>query len=164
MFIENLTDSSYTVSGNALEALAVSDPGAAYEAGKKMVQQPAKGKLMNSLIGIMIKNNDEPSFNIIAEYFGNLPMGQSKFELVKPICDYIAHINETEKVKTGIDKVTEFRNAIPEQYGIAPVINGFMNGIVSKKEAAKSSAADKNELQEQIDYIKLKISEEKKGF
>jgi aminopeptidase N len=164
MFIDNLHDSSYTVAGNALEALAMTDPDAAYEAAKKMVQQPAKGKLMNSLIGIMIKNNDEPSFNIIAEYFGNLPLGQSKFELVKPICDYIANINETEKVKSGIDKVTEFRNAIPEQYGIAPVINGFMNEIVSKKEAAKSSSADKNGLQEQIDYIKSKISEEKKGF
>ena len=36
--------------------------------------------------------------------------------------------------------------------------------LIAKKESAKRVASDKTALQEHIDYVKAKMSEEKKGF
>ena len=166
IFIAHLYDSSYTIAGNALAGLAKRDPALAYENAKKMIRQPAKGDLMNELVVIMVKNNDESSFNVVNDYFASLPLGQAKFDLIKPLCDYVSHINNTEKVKAAIDEIVEFRNALPEQYGITPVINGFLKQVISSKEKQKETATGsaKDGLQEQIDYIQSKISAEKKGF
>ncbi|HMH33796.1 MAG TPA: M1 family metallopeptidase [Puia sp.] len=166
LFTRYLNDSSYTIAGNALAGLVKSDPEGSYAIAKKMIQEPARGDLMNVLAAIMIKNHDEASFNTVNNYFGDLALGQSKFEMIKPMCDYISTINDTEKVKAGIDKIIEFRDALPEQYGIAPVINGLMKQIISKKEKAKPTASEseKASLQTQIDYIQSKIGSEKKGF
>ena len=96
----------------------------------------------------------------------DLALGQSKFEMVKPMCDYLAQYNDTEKVKAGVDNIVKFRDALPEQYGIGPVINNFLKEVITKKEKDKSSAgdSDKAALQQQIDYIQSKIGTEKKGF
>ena len=166
LYTKNLYDSSYTIAGNSLAALNRLDPQGAYTAAKKMILVPAKGDLMNVLVALMIKNHDQSAFTTISNYFGSLPLGQTKFELIKPMCDYMVTINETEKVKSCIDNIAKFRDALPEQYGVTPVVNGFMKDLISKKEKAKSSASDseKASIQDQINYIQSRIATEKKGF
>jgi aminopeptidase N len=166
LFIKHLYDSSYTISGNSLKGLAKRDPALAYEHAKKMIKQPAKGDLMNELVVLMVKNNDEGSFNAVNDYFSSLPLGQAKFDMIKPMCNYISKLNNTEKVKATVDEIVKFRNALPEQYGITPVINGFLKEVINAKEKQKQNAndADGKSLQEQIDYIQSGISGEKKGF
>jgi aminopeptidase N len=166
LFQKNLYDSSYTIAGNALAGLMKWDPEASYTVAKKLIKEPARGDLMDVLSAIMIQNKDAASFNTVNNYFGDLALGQSKFEMVKPMCDYIANTNDTEKVKAGVDNITKFRDALPEQYGITPVINNFLKEIITKKEKEKSTAgdSDKAALQQQIDYVQSKIGSEKKGF
>lgn len=165
LFSKYVNDSSYTVSGNALEGLLLLDPDAAYETAKKLIRQPARGELMTALAFIMIRNNDEESFDVVNDYFASLPSRMPlKLDLLQPMCEYISNINNTEKVKAGVDQIVNLRNTLPKEYQLTPVIDSLMKQIISKKETAKAASADKPVLQSQIDYIQSKISGEKKGF
>ena len=50
-----------------------------------------------------------------------------------------------------------FRNGIPENFGVTPVIDNMLKTIIGKKETAKKAGEDVNALQEQIDYVKSKL-------
>jgi aminopeptidase N len=164
LFMQNLNDSSYSVAGSALEGLMKYDSAIAVNTAKKLSSQPAKGKLVESITKVLIRSGDEGSFDIIAGAFDKMPLSQAKFNMLVPFTDLLGSIQSTENVKKGIDMIVKFRNSIPEQYGLTPVVNNFMKGIITKKEAAKSTAVDKTSLQAQIDYINSKIAEEKKAF
>jgi len=71
--------------------------------------------------------------------------------------NFIGTIKNTDKVKRGVDEIVKFRDAIPEQFGVGPVMDNFLKTIIGKKEAAKKTGEDVNAMQEQIDYIKTKI-------
>jgi aminopeptidase N len=73
-------------------------------------------------------------------------------------------VEDTDKLKNGVDMIVAFRKAIPEQYGITPYINNMLKSVISKKESAKALASDKTALQAQIDYIKEQIGEGRQGF
>src|SRR6266700_7892418 len=62
LFIKNINDSSYTVSGTALEALLKLDSTAAFAEAKKLSKTPAKGKLVESVAKVLIKSGDENGF------------------------------------------------------------------------------------------------------
>lgn len=164
LFAKAVSDSSYTIAGTALEALAKADEAAAMSEVKKLNGQVKKGKLLESALQIMIKSGDVSVFDEILSTYSNMALSQEKFNLTQPICDLIAKTNDTEKVKRGVDAIVKFRDGIPEQYGITPVINNFLNGIIRKKEAAKATLENKTAIQEQIDYIKGKVEKERKGF
>lgn len=164
LFAKAVSDSSYTISGTALEALDKEDPAAALAEVKKLKGQPKKGKLLESTMKIMIKSNDESVYDELLNAYGEMGLSQEKFNLTQPLCDLIARTTNTEKVKRGVDQIVKFRDGIPEQFGITPVINNFLKGIITKKEAAKATLEDKAAVQEQIDYVKSKIEEEKKAF
>lgn len=163
LFNQALNDSSYSVSGAALEGLATLDPAAGLAEAKKISGQKTKGKLMEVALKTLIESGDESAFEPVASAFEKLPLGQEKFELIQPFCSLLGKISNTEKVKKGVDLIAAFRDEIPEQYGITPVINNFLKSIITKKEAAKSGAENKAALQEQIDYVKEKMAG-KKGF
>ena len=159
LFEQKINDSSYSVSGAALEALQLLDPEAASRAVQKIKGQPLKGRLLSSSLAIMMGSGEESFFDEIVGAYGKMPLSQEKFDLTLKLCDLISKTNDLGKVKNGIDKITAFREGIPEQFGIRPVINNFLKGIISKKESAKKIAIDKGPLQEQIDYIRKKIEE-----
>jgi aminopeptidase N len=164
LFVQNLNDSSYSVAGSALEGLMKYDSATAVNTAKKLSVQPAKGKLVESITKVLIRSGDEGSFDIIANAFDKMPLSQAKFNMLVPFADLLGTIQNTDNVKKGVDMIVKFRNSIPEQYGLTPVVNNFMKGIITKKEAAKSLAIDKTAIQAQIDYINSKIAEEKKAF
>jgi len=163
IFIKGVNDSSYTVAGNSLEALLKLDSAQAFQEAKKLSTKVAKGKLLESITQVMIKSGDESGFDIIAGAFEKMPVSQAKFNLVQPFSEFLTSVQNTKNFKAGVDMIVDFRTAV-EQYGIAPVVTNFLNGIVTKKEASKTMASDKTALQEQIDYVKSKLGEEKKAF
>lgn len=164
LYLQYTKDSSYTVAGTALEALSKTDSVKALGLAKELSSQPAKGKLVESITKVMIKSGDESGFPMIAKAFKDMPLSQAKFNLVLPLTQMLGKMNDTQKVKEGIDLIVDFRNDIPEQYGITPVVNNFLKQVIKQKESGLSNAANKSALQEQIDYINSKISEEKKAF
>ena len=156
LFEKALQDSSYSVSGSALEALAKIDTAAALRAAQNLSKYPAKGKLAEAISRIFIAFGDENSFDFIADNFDKMPLSQAKFSQLQSLAGILAKVKNTDQVKKGVDMIVSFRDAIPQQERnqTNPFINNFiLQGLVTKKEAAG--------LKEQADYIKLKISETK---
>ncbi len=147
LFMKALTDSSYFVSGNALEALSEIDTVAAMNEAKILGAQRAKGVLMNALI----KYSDESKFDSLASKFDNLPFGSTKIDMVSPFAEFITKFKNTEKLRKGVDIIVKFREAVPQQYHhfSDPFINKVLNEIAEKKQAAG--------MKEQADYIKSKL-------
>lgn len=157
LFQSFLNDSSYTLSGAALIAIDKIDGPAALNEAKILSKQNMKGSLMEAVATTLIKSGDESAFDEIASAYGKMGLSQSKFNLTAVFANFIGTIKNTEKVKRGVDEIVKFRDAIPEQFGVGPVMDNFLKTIIGKKEAAKKTGANVNELQEQIDYIKAKL-------
>ena len=152
VFVQAVGDSSYTVSGNALQALAKTDSSAALAMAKKLVAQPSKGALASSILEVLIKYGDEGSFDLVTNNFEKMPVNQAKFQFVQPYADMLANEQSTDKVKKGIDLIVTFRDAIPKAFRNQTdgFINNVLHGVAAKKQAAG--------LQDQADYIKSKTS------
>lgn len=115
-FIKYANDSSYSVSGEALQGLTDLDPSNAYTLAKKY-SADAKGKLGEVVGNVMLQNGSENDFDVIAENYKNDQDFREKLRKETPaFCDYLSKINDTSKIKKGIDLVIDFRNEIPEQY------------------------------------------------
>jgi len=164
LYVKAVQDSSYSVSGEALGALAQLDGEAALADAKAFAKQPLKGKLGGVVSQILIEaGGGEEDFDVIAGNFGKLPVSDAKFEALQPFADYLGTLTNTEKVKKGIDMIVDLRDAVPVQYKsqLTPFINNMiLRSIANKKKTGAQSSPD---LQEQIKYINSKI-EEKKGF
>lgn len=160
LFRMAINDSSYTLAGNALEALSEVDSTGALNEAKRLAQTETKGNLANAVTNIMIASGDESAADAILKSFEKLPLSQRKFELLQSIGGFLGKTNNMDIVKRGIDDIVTFRDAIPEAFKgqTDPFINGILlKGLVKKKKDAG--------LQEQADYIKSKLPEEdKKGF
>jgi aminopeptidase N len=152
VFVQAAGDSSYTVSGNALQALAKIDSSAALAMAKKLVTQPVRGVLATSISEVLIKYGDESSFDLVTNNFDKMPVSQAKFQFVQPYADLLVKVQSTDKVKKGVDLIVKFRDAIPKavRNQTDGFINNVLNGVATKKQAAG--------MQEQADYIKSKIS------
>jgi aminopeptidase N len=157
LFTTLLNDSSYTLSAAALTALEKVDAAAALVEAKRLSKQPMKGNLVEAVATTLIKSGDESSFDEIIEAYSKMGLTQAKFTLTSSLANFVGIIKNTEKVKRGVDEIVKFRNAIPEQYGVTPVIDGFLKTAIGKKETAKKGGEDVAALQEQIDYIKSKL-------
>jgi len=155
LFARAAADSSYTVSGNALEALSAVDSSAALTLAKKLVKEPAKGKLIAAISSVLIKSGDESSFDLISDNFEKMPVNQEKFMFIRPYSELISKVKSTTQVKRGVDLIVKFREAIPQAY--RNQTDGFINNALSGIAAKKTAAG----LQEQADYVKSKVQ---KGF
>ncbi len=164
LFVKAVQDSSYSVAGEALGALAMLDPETAVADAKVFSKQPMKGKLGGVVSQILIESGSgEEDFDIISKNFGSLPVSDAKFEALQPFAEYLGAISNTEKVKKGVDMIVDLREAVPAQYKsqLTPFINNMiLRSIANKKKAGAESNPD---LQEQVKYINDKI-QGKKAF
>jgi aminopeptidase N len=164
LFAKAINDSSYSVAGESLGALTLLDNAAGLVEAKRLSKLPMKGKLAETVSQLFIELGNEDDFDIIADNFKKLPMGQAKFEALQPFGEYLGKVANTQKVKKGVDLITEVRDQIPATYQAqtTPFINNLiLKGIIAKK---KKNLASQPALQEQIDYINTKLSGDKKGF
>lgn len=155
LYTSLVNDSSYTLSGSALNALEKIDNAAALIEAKRLSKTNPKGSLGEAIATTLIKSGDESSFDEIIASYGKMGLTQAKFNLTSSLANFLGVIKNTDKVKRGADEIVKFRNSIPEQFGVTPVIDNMLKTIIGKKEAAKKEpGADVNALQEQIDYLK----------
>ena len=82
IFKAAINDSSYTVSGNALDALSDIDSAAAFNEAKRLSAEPSKGKLQSVITAIMIKSGDESSADAIFASFENIAFVSAKIQPV----------------------------------------------------------------------------------
>jgi aminopeptidase N len=167
LFKAATTDSSYSVSGSALNALIEVDKDAAMIIAKQLDKQPAKGTLKSSLQGAKAASGDESLEEEIIGGFNKMPVSNEKFNALGTLGIYLGALKNTEKVKAAVEEIVKFREAIPSQYRIQtdPYINETLQGIATKKEEALKADAGNTALKELVDYIKSKIpAADKKGF
>lgn len=160
LFKAAVSDSSYSVSGNALSALFELDSAGAVSEAKKLSALPAKGSLSDAITDIMIASGDESYAEVIFSEFEKLGLTQKKFGLMQSIGSFVGKSKNLQLVKKGIDAIVKFRDAIPEAFKVQtdPFINGMLlKGLVNQKKEAG--------LIEQADYILSMLPEaDKKGF
>lgn len=159
VFLSAINDSSYTVAGNALEALALLDESAAQVRADSIKKTPVKGKLAAVLLDILIKEGNENDFTIIAGNFEALPLGQEKFETLAPFSVFLSQINDTDRFKKGIDLIISFRDAIPAAYRAetsAFINNMVLNGILAAKNK-QASGDNASAVKQQIEYLQSKL-------
>ena len=158
LFVKATADSSYTVAGDALNALSEIDSAQALAIAKRLVVQPAKGTLTTAIAGVLIKSGDESNFDAISGNFEKMPVGQAKFNFSMAYAGMLGKVSNTDKLKHGVDLLIQFKEAIPSAYRgqTDPVFDNLLKGVAKKRQAAGS--------QDQADYINSRLSNEKKGF
>jgi aminopeptidase N len=155
IFKTAVNDSSYTVSGNALEALGKVDSAAAYNEAKRFAKSKLKGKLASVVTQAMIRFGDESSADLILSNFEQMPLGQQKFEAIKPLTEFLARTKSMETLKRGVDDIIKFNGEVPEQF--RDQVTPFIEGLLKAVQKAKQEDGQK----EMADYIEAKLA--KKG-
>jgi aminopeptidase N len=136
LFKMNVSDSSYSVAGAALNGLAILEPGNAYTLAKKY-SSDAKGDL-NGVVGdIIMSNGTEADFDFIASNYDKAPLSQEKVEGSATFAAYLEKVQNAGNVKKGIDMIMKFRNLVPEQYRnfVDPTIKGGLDKLGKAKGA-----------------------------
>lgn len=134
LFEQNVNDSSYSVAGAALQGLNALDSANAYTLAKKFVTD-AKGKLGEVVAGVIMANGTENDFDFILKQYEETPPGQTKFESTAAFCEYLAKLNDPNKIKQGVDQIISFRNMIPQAYRsfTDQIINNALQKVASAK-------------------------------
>ncbi len=154
--MQALNDSSYTVAGNALNALMKIDTAAGIEAAKRMVKMPSKGKLSEAITTVLLMSGDANNFDAVAEGFDRMPVTEEKLGFLESFADLVTKMQNTDKLKKGIDAIVKLREAIPKSS--RNDTDPFINNYILKQIADKK---DYDGLKEQADYIRAKLPAQK---
>jgi len=152
LFLANTKDSSYSVAGAALKGLLEVDSLGAMAEAKKQAHQKVDGKLAEVVTDLLIASGSEDDFEFIARQYGKMPLSQTKFQATVGFGVYLAKVQNTDRVKHGVDLIVAFRESVPKQFRnqTDPTINGVVLGeLAIKKDAAGAK--------EQADYIRSQI-------
>ncbi|MDB5201719.1 MAG: family metallopeptidase [Ferruginibacter sp.] len=115
IFNAAVSDSSYSVAGAALTALATLEPANSYTLAKKYAVD-AKGRLGDAVNTILVSQGTEADFEFISKTYNDAPPTQQKIAMTDKFGDYLVKLNDISKIKTGIDYIINFRKMIPEQF------------------------------------------------
>lgn len=153
LFRNAINDSSYTVSGNALEALSKIDSAGAAGEAKRLSAFPSKGKLANIINKLANPVNAEK----LLTDFEAAPMGQGKFNMLNDIFDFLESTTNTGLFKRAVDDILQLEKDIPEAFRdqATEQLNTALREIQKGKVAGG--------LKEQADYIDAKLPKPK-GF
>ena len=119
---------------------------------KKQTHNKIKGKLAEEVMGLLIEAGSEDDFEFIAHEYRDMPLSQTKFQATMGFGIFLSKVQNTDRLKRGVDLIVAFRESIPKQFHSQtdPTINGAILGeLAIKKDAA--------EAKEQADYIRSKI-------
>jgi len=153
LFRSAVNDSSYSVAGSALEALNKIDTAAAITEAARLSKMPAKGRLASSIKAVMASKSGTD----VVKDFANMPFGQSKFQALEGLFEFLEATTSLDDLKRGVDALMVFEGQLPEALRdqVIPALN---NGL---RELQKEKAA--NGLKDQADYIDSKLPKDK-GF
>lgn len=146
LYKANITDSSYSVAGAALDGINELDPAQAYTLAK-LYSKDAKGALSDVASGVIMANGTEADFDFILKQYDDAPLSQEKLSKTESFGEFLTKVNNIANVKKGIDAILAFRNAIPEQF------RGFTEATF-KGTLDKLSQAKGKEIE---DYIKANM-------
>ncbi len=144
LFEKFLNDSSYSVSGAALEGYANVNPDKAYEIAKSLAKD-AKGASGQAISNILFGFGKEADFDMLLGIFNGLPLNNNKIMATMSFARYLTKVNDAEKVKQGAEAILGVRNSVPEQYRsyVDPAFQKAFDAIADAQlKAGHTSIAD----------------------
>lgn len=146
-FIQWTKDSSYSVSGAALDALEKLDSTMAKEIAFKESKNITKKRLNTAVTNIITKYGDENVFDFVASKYEALNIQSSeKFYMTASFAQLLVKTSDPIKFKKGIDLIVGFREAIPQGYRTQtdPYFNGKILGMIlkGKKDRGEQALVD----------------------
>jgi aminopeptidase N len=157
LYVASVKDSSYSVAGASLEAIASLDEEKAIALLPEL-KKDNKGRLKNAVKEVDVLTKGDKDFDEMTKEFTGVKRPQEKFNLLGGYIDFLGRVNNTENFKKGLDEVVAFRESVA-QYGVAPRINEMITDMAKKKEAAKAKGANAVDIDTQLAYIKEKTKE-----
>jgi aminopeptidase N len=148
LFTKAATDSSYTVAGAALDALASIDSAGSHQLAKKLMLEPCKGRLVSSISNVLAAYGDPMAFDFVAGKYAEMPLTQAKFELTATMKEVLEIEKDPIKFKKGIDLICEMRNSIPAAQRAQT--DPFINSYYLRKIADTKKASGETELAEYV--------------
>lgn len=139
VFTKGTNDSSYSVAGASLEALAELDSNAALAIANKLSKEKAKGRLSVAISNVLVKYGDETAYDFIASSFEQMPLSQEKFQSLQTFAEILAKVTDETKFKKGVDLIVAFRDAIPGS--VKSQTDPYINNIILKGIADKKTKA-----------------------
>lgn len=115
LFNKFVKDSSYSVSGAALDGIANLEPEQAFVLAKSF-SDDARGKLGTVVSKILYAQAGEGDFTTLYDIYKNAPMNQDKVQSSILFATYLSKIKNGANVKMGVDEIMKLRNMIPEEY------------------------------------------------
>lgn len=156
-FVKATKDSSYTVAGAALEALALLDGKLAFETANSLSKDVNKGRLLSAITNVIIKYGDETAFDFVANNFEQIPLSQAKFPALTSFVQFLGSVTNMTNFKKGVDMIVKFRDDLPQSIRVQT--DPFINGIALKGLADKKLTDGAKEM---ADYVKSKLPADKK--
>lgn len=134
LFANNVYDSSYSISAAALKGLYNLDTAAAIIATNKL-KKDTRGDLSVVVGSVLMNKAGDEDFDLILQAYAGLPFSEDKLKTTVTFCNYLATLNDTEKIKQGIDNVIDLRNSIPDNYRsfIDPMFKSSLDKIAAAK-------------------------------
>lgn len=158
LFKAALNDSSYSVSGNALDALNKIDTTTAFAEAQRLSSGTAKGRLASAAKSIISSKDKGAELKLLSD-FEAMPLGQPKFRALGGVFELVQNTSDIDILKRGIDDILALGGAIPESFREQAMgqIYAGLKEISAEKKA--------NGLTDQAAYIDGKLpKEEKKGM
>ena len=158
LFYKAAKDSSYTVAGAGLTALAEVDDAKALELLPEL-KKDAKGKLKSAIEGLEILTKKESDFEEVYKSFNKKNI-YDKFAAISSFTKFLGKVNNTDNFKKGIDLVVTIRDRWSGfSPGIKEKINKSFTSLIATKEMNKADGANINDLNKQINYLKEQLKE-----
>ncbi|HZK62823.1 MAG TPA: M1 family metallopeptidase [Puia sp.] len=151
-FIQKASDSSYSVAGNALEALKAIDPDEAYRLAKQFANQPARGNLLSAITDIFINAGDTSYQSVIIEGYSKMALSQDKIDDLPHFVVSLLNIQNDKQFKKGIDAIIKLLKEIPpsqQKEFNAAVNENLLKPLAGRKDADGFKA--------QADYVRAKM-------
>ncbi len=145
LFTKYVNDSSYSVSGNALEALFRVDRNQAFAEAKRLSSGVLRGKLAEAAGSILVVNGDEAGTEILTNNFKKLSFGQDKINALQSLAFALSKTASTENFRNGVNTLVQFKKELPASYKdrLGPAVTDVLQGIQKAKQAAgKKDEAD----------------------
>lgn len=115
LFEKYVNDSSYSVSGAALEGLAALKPQQAYSLALKF-SNDALGDLGDAVSSIIFKNGTEKDFDVLLNIFKSTSFSSKKIIQMMKFAQYLTTLKNTENVKKGVDEINKLRSKAMEAH------------------------------------------------
>lgn len=155
LFQKGATDSSYTLAGASLAALAAIDEQAAINL-LPIVDKDAKGRLEKAVENVAFLTKSDADFDELTNKFDST----STFDKITEYnwyLNFVSNVHNTKNFKKGIDRIVAFRkivSGLDAKY--QDKINEQLKGIIKKKQQVKTPQ-NAVAIEEQINYLEEKM-------